>query len=54
MNNLNNIIPKNNMNRWDEQEDIDFVEDELLFEEALDAKESLLLEKLKKQGKRLF
>ena len=35
MNNLNNIIPKNNMNRWNEQEDIDLVHElkmEMTFE----------------------
>ena len=35
MNNLNNIIPKNNMNRWDEQEDIDLIHElkmEMTFE----------------------
>lgn len=35
LNNLNNIIPKNNMNRWNEQEDIDLVHElkmEMTFE----------------------
>ena len=35
MNNLNNIIPKNNMNRWNEQEDTDLVHElkmEMTFE----------------------